>query len=376
MSRRGNCHDNAVAESFFQLLKRERIKKKIYGTREEARSDIFDYIEMFYNSKRRHGSSDQMSPTEYENQYYQRLGSVQIIRGDSTDPFYGEKKCFKDRLFANEDDNNYFKTIRACFGAHPVNLNQENSKRFASWPFQSHFNTGDLSVHLYSRDVGKEDLTLNLNINELLEFLRIRYEYLDVIADRIETLFVEYQHKLSKEKIETKLDPLEQLYVLRTESEKRLDNDYYNGEIDDLIMIFEAEVTDADLVPLADKYKESLLPLIEEIKTNLQEMNIVDLANDSELRIRSELDKELRYELGKFYTWVHGGRYDPLLEYYFERFNASTDGKFKFTKTDDIKLTFLKAKLMLTEQCEQIGSAFIFCCSLLFVYQSYLNITV
>ncbi|MDH0804127.1 IS3 family transposase [Enterobacter hormaechei] len=74
MSRRGNCHDNAVAESFFQLLKRERIKKKSYGTREEARSDIFDYIEMFYNSKRRHGSSDQMSPTEYENQYYQRLG--------------------------------------------------------------------------------------------------------------------------------------------------------------------------------------------------------------------------------------------------------------------------------------------------------------
>ncbi len=83
MSRRGNCHDNAVAESFFQLLKRERIKKKIYGTREEARSDIFDYIEMFYNSKRRHGSSNQMSPTEYENQYYQRLGSVYIIRGDS-----------------------------------------------------------------------------------------------------------------------------------------------------------------------------------------------------------------------------------------------------------------------------------------------------
>ncbi|HDS9724438.1 TPA: IS3 family transposase [Enterobacter bugandensis] len=76
MSRRGNCHDNAVAESFFQLLKRERIKKRIYGTREEARSDIFDYIEMFYNSKRRHGSSNQMSPTEYENQYYQRLGSV------------------------------------------------------------------------------------------------------------------------------------------------------------------------------------------------------------------------------------------------------------------------------------------------------------
>lgn len=42
MSRRGNCHDNAVTESFFQLLKRERIRRKIYTTREDARSDIFD----------------------------------------------------------------------------------------------------------------------------------------------------------------------------------------------------------------------------------------------------------------------------------------------------------------------------------------------
>lgn len=75
ISRRDNYHGNAVAESFFQLLKRERIKKKIYGTREEARSDIFDYIEMFYNSKRPHGVSNQMPPTEYENQYYQRFRS-------------------------------------------------------------------------------------------------------------------------------------------------------------------------------------------------------------------------------------------------------------------------------------------------------------
>lgn len=52
MSRRGNCHDNAVAESFFQLLKRERVKRTIYVTREKARADIFDYIEMFYDATR------------------------------------------------------------------------------------------------------------------------------------------------------------------------------------------------------------------------------------------------------------------------------------------------------------------------------------
>ena len=76
MSRRGNCHDNAVAESFFQLLKRERVKRKIYPTRDEARADIFDYIELFYNSKRRHGFNNQLSPVEYEQRYLERLASV------------------------------------------------------------------------------------------------------------------------------------------------------------------------------------------------------------------------------------------------------------------------------------------------------------
>jgi len=76
MSRRGNCHDNAVAESFFQLLKRERIKRKIYSSRDAARADIFDYIEMFYNNRRRHGSNEKLSPVEYEKRHQERQGSV------------------------------------------------------------------------------------------------------------------------------------------------------------------------------------------------------------------------------------------------------------------------------------------------------------
>jgi putative transposase len=76
MSRRGNCYDNAVAESFFQLLKRERIKRRIYNDREEARRDVFDYIEMFYNPKRRHEYNGQLSPAEFERQHFRRLDSV------------------------------------------------------------------------------------------------------------------------------------------------------------------------------------------------------------------------------------------------------------------------------------------------------------
>lgn len=76
MSRRGNCHDNAVAESFFQLLKRERIKRRIYATRDEARADIFDYIELFYNTRRRHGYNDGLSPVQFEQRVTKRLDSV------------------------------------------------------------------------------------------------------------------------------------------------------------------------------------------------------------------------------------------------------------------------------------------------------------
>lgn len=68
MSRRGNCYDNAVAESFFQLLKRERIRRKTYATRKEARQDVFDYIEFFYNPKRKHGSNGMLSPIDFEQQ--------------------------------------------------------------------------------------------------------------------------------------------------------------------------------------------------------------------------------------------------------------------------------------------------------------------
>jgi putative transposase len=76
MSRRGNCHDNAVVESFFQLLKRERIKRRIYATREDARADIFDYIEMFYNPVRQHGYNNGLSPVKYEQQYFERSASI------------------------------------------------------------------------------------------------------------------------------------------------------------------------------------------------------------------------------------------------------------------------------------------------------------
>ena len=66
MSGRGSCYDNAAVESFFASLKRERTRRKKYKTREQARADVFDYIERFYNRQRRHGYVGNISPTQFE----------------------------------------------------------------------------------------------------------------------------------------------------------------------------------------------------------------------------------------------------------------------------------------------------------------------
>jgi len=66
MSRSGNCWDNAAMESFFSSLKTERTARKTYRTRDEARADVFDYIECFYNPKRRHSTIGYMSPMDFE----------------------------------------------------------------------------------------------------------------------------------------------------------------------------------------------------------------------------------------------------------------------------------------------------------------------
>jgi len=66
MSRSGNVWDNAAMESFFSSLKIERVKRKTYRTRDQARADIFDYIERFYNPTRRHSTIGYLSPMRYE----------------------------------------------------------------------------------------------------------------------------------------------------------------------------------------------------------------------------------------------------------------------------------------------------------------------
>lgn len=69
MSRKGNCWDNAPTESFFNSLKNERVHGTHYATRDEAKADLFDYIEPFYNRKRRHSTLGYKSPAQFMNDW-------------------------------------------------------------------------------------------------------------------------------------------------------------------------------------------------------------------------------------------------------------------------------------------------------------------
>ncbi len=72
MSRKGECHDNAVAESFFSVLKKELINQYTYQTRQEAMNHIFEYIEVFYNKVRLHSYLNYQSPSNFESLFYQK----------------------------------------------------------------------------------------------------------------------------------------------------------------------------------------------------------------------------------------------------------------------------------------------------------------
>jgi putative transposase len=94
MSRRGNCHDNAVTESFFGTLKTELVYHEGYATREAARQSLFEYIEVFYNRQRRHSALGYVSPLEHEQQL---AVGAQAVRRTEADALFQESSAHKLR---------------------------------------------------------------------------------------------------------------------------------------------------------------------------------------------------------------------------------------------------------------------------------------
>lgn len=201
--------------------------------------------------------------------------------------FKGDRSSFPDNIFG-QDDRTFFKTLRACFGAHPVNLSdpedltQKNKKRFASWP-TSNVGKGDFTVFLYSNVPGEESIMLSVSFQQIYSFAEKYYNYLSDLENMIRVQFEMFCETMKGQKFSCEGEPLKRLRVLQIECAKRLNNDYYKNAIEMLILTFEIPVTDPRNNELVSQYREALIPLIDEIQQNLQSMEIIDLEKDEVL---------------------------------------------------------------------------------------------
>jgi hypothetical protein len=135
---------------------------------------------------------------------------------DTTEiPFKDDSSIFKQDV----SDNIYFKTIRACFAAHPVNLQKvfsdddRNERRFASWP-RHIFSNKDLSVFLYSNIPEKKSRLVDVSFSELMEFAKSRYSYLNELIKQIEKIVAAYKNDYRKIVIEPKTEVSKKISLL------------------------------------------------------------------------------------------------------------------------------------------------------------------
>lgn len=232
-----------------------------------------------------------------------------VIANPNTVPFSDDSQIFKDERLSI-DDNEHFKHIRAAFGAHPVNLN-DDVKRFASWPTSDVHHEYDLAVYLYSSDKTKEDIVFGIKYQQLKAFLDIRVNYLENLLGEIKGQYKNYNTEMRKRKIEVSENPLEMLNILKLEANERFNNDYYDVMISKLIGFYTTNITAKENYGPIEAFKSELLKIIEEIHYNLQNMRCKELKTDFTGQ-HSWCPKGLSYSYSKLAEQVVGHGYRPL----------------------------------------------------------------
>lgn len=269
-------------------------------------------------------------------------------------PFRDKNHIFKKTVFTKLNDDDYFKQIRACFGAHPVNLNATNSNNkeerlFASWPYRGHFNNDtDLQVQLYSNDPDTPDTTFGLSIKELIKYLKSRYEYIDIIAEEVIKQYQKKKEKLINTQINTGKDAISTIDILKNANILRFNDDEYRHTLNEIELILKTELAEPIYNKDATEFKTSLDPLIKEIQNNLQLVNIAELQHDYLLYPKSKLEQGLSYELPKLYSCIFHNlrKRDPLFSHYLERINTLSNNNYNLRESDSNGQLLLKLKLV------------------------------
>jgi hypothetical protein len=264
-------------------------------------------------------------------------------------PFKGDKKIFVDNDF-NLDDYDYFKEIRAIFGAHPVNLKSKKNlddKRYASWPFKPFSSQNAFfEVRLYSNRAGVEDINMSINILKVNEYLLRMYGYLDTIGGEIKKQYKDYCDQLSLQVFQKGKDPLERLRILEKESKKRLDTNYYKYIINDLIRIFETNTGMDSIAIEEEQFKTELINVIDELEANIQSMRFEELKTDEIINPKYNFNK-LGYSISKLFTYEFSEKLEPLYKYHMKTLDEYSNSNYDFINTTKPAVLFLKLKMML-----------------------------
>lgn len=199
--------------------------------------------------------------------------------------FKGDNSSFPNKInhLGGKDDNDYFKEIRAHFGAHPTNIKIEHGKLrgYASWPYQGSLTGADYAVSVYSNSSSEKSFTFSIKLEELNNFLLKRYNYLKILSTKIDELYIHFCNNLRKKVIPKDKDPCIQIQHLMEASEERLNRDNYKSTLAFIHLAFQIEPKHQKNIDCLRTYQSFLLSkVIPEIYANLQEM---------------QLDKELSY---------------------------------------------------------------------------------
>lgn len=231
-------------------------------------------------------------------------------------PFADDSSVFKNKLFP-ATDNEYFKTIRACFAAHPINLSDNFSgtgkkeRRYASWSGGG-FGNGDFSVFLYSNQVNEKPVPLDIYFDELITFSQKRYDYLYTIIDEMNRQKRTYLTEWCSKKIPQNKNPLTQIEILIEEvSYRYYSHDYYNYVLKKLQIIFSTTITAPKNKLLVEKYRAALMPEIKEIYENLQ--NMISKELQSEADVNDSYPFVCQYAFSKLSDAVYGDGHPSLI---------------------------------------------------------------
>jgi hypothetical protein len=268
--------------------------------------------------------------------------------------FEMEHPLKKDHSVFNEavPDDTYFSQIRACFGAHPVDLRsadgtKSTDKYFASWSSNVGFE-GDYTVYLYSNNPDVvQPIPFSMSFAKIHEYTVKRYSLLSNVVCVIEEKKGNFVEEQRQRAIGRSSDIIEQLQILLKENSIRIgDGEGYRYDIQTLIELFTApqDFPEQEREEVA-KYLKSLHLLVDELYVTFQSMTFgeVDLAHAHLLHSRSRRFKEVSYDLSKVFEYLINSYYhSSLVDYHLRRLiSAGVLPSYVSRQTDKLDLQLL-----------------------------------